>query len=47
MARLSAAAAAVLGASANGWVEWRDRDGATLSEVYRDSDEPLGEFQDA
>jgi hypothetical protein len=35
----SAAAAFVLGASANGWSEWRDKDGYTLSEVYRD-DEP-------
>ena len=33
---LSAGAAFVLGASANGWSEWRDRTGNTLSEVYRD-----------
>lgn len=35
----SAAAQVVLGASANGWVEWKDKDGATLSDVHRDTDE--------
>lgn len=34
----SAAAAFVLGASANGWTEWKDKDGSTLSEVYRDEE---------
>lgn len=31
----SAAAAAVLGRTANGWTEWKRKDGATLSEVKR------------
>ncbi|WP_419193773.1 DUF4357 domain-containing protein [Novipirellula herctigrandis] len=35
----STAAAVVLGRSANGWVEWKDKNGATLSEVHRDSNE--------
>jgi len=39
----SAAAATVLGASANGWNEWKDSDGATLSEVHRDTDESSSE----
>lgn len=34
----SAAAAFVLGASANGWSEWKDKVGSTLSEVYREED---------
>lgn len=34
----SAAAATVLGASANGWVEWKDKAGRTLSDVYRSED---------
>ena len=34
----SVAAAFVLGASANGWSEWKDKDGGTLSEVYRDEE---------
>ena len=32
----SAAAAFVLEASANGWSEWKDKDGNTLSDIYRD-----------
>jgi hypothetical protein len=31
----STAAAVVLGRSANGWVEWKDEQGQTLSDVYR------------
>ena len=31
----STAAAVVLGRSANGWVEWKDEHGQTLSDVYR------------
>ena len=31
----SAAAAMVIGGSANGWTEWKDSDGKTLDEVYR------------
>jgi hypothetical protein len=31
----STAAAIVLGRSANGWVEWKDERGQTLSDVYR------------
>lgn len=31
----SAAAAMVVGGSSNGWSEWKDADGKTLSEVYR------------
>jgi len=34
----SAAAGVVLGASANGWTEWRDKNNATLSEIHRDTD---------
>lgn len=39
----STAAAVVLGRSANGWVEWKDDHGQTLSDVYRapsESNEP-------
>ena len=39
----STAAAVVLGRTANGWVEWKDVQGQTLSDVYRapaDSNEP-------
>jgi len=39
----STAAAVVLGRSANGWVEWKDVNGHTLSDVYRapaESNEP-------
>jgi hypothetical protein len=39
----STAAAVVLGRSANGWIEWKDENGQTLSDVYRateESDEP-------
>jgi hypothetical protein len=39
----STAAAVVLGRSANGWVEWKDEHGQTLSDVYRapaESNEP-------
>lgn len=35
----STAAAVVLGRTANGWVEWKDKTGATLSEVHRDIDD--------
>lgn len=35
----SNAAAVVLGASANGWNEWKDANGKTLSEVHRDTQE--------
>lgn len=35
----STAAAVVLGRTANGWVEWKDKTGATLSEVHRDTDD--------
>ena len=31
----SGAAAAVLGRTANGWIEWKDKDGKTLSEIKR------------
>ncbi|MFO1065439.1 MAG: DUF4357 domain-containing protein [Pirellulales bacterium] len=31
----STAAAVVLGRSANGWVEWKDEHGRTLSDVHR------------
>jgi hypothetical protein len=31
----STAAAVVLGRSANGWIEWKDDHGQTLSDVYR------------
>lgn len=31
----STAAAVVLGRSANGWIEWKDKDGKTLDEVVR------------
>ena len=31
----SAAAVFVLGTSANGWIEWVDENGNTLSDVYR------------
>ncbi|ELP33813.1 MULTISPECIES: GIY-YIG nuclease family protein [Rhodopirellula] len=34
----SNAAATVLGASANGWNEWKDAGGRTLSEVHRETD---------
>jgi hypothetical protein len=33
----SNAAATVLGASANGWNEWKDAGGRTLSEIHRDT----------
>lgn len=35
----STAAAVVLGRSANGWTEWKDKNGATLNEIYREPDE--------
>ena len=35
----SAAAGVVLGASANGWTEWKDNNGSTLSEIHRDTNE--------
>lgn len=35
----STAAAVVLGRTANGWVEWKDKTGATLSQVHRDTDD--------
>jgi len=31
----SAAAAAVLGRRANGWTEWKDKEGKTIDEIYR------------
>lgn len=31
----SAAAASVLGRRANGWIEWKDKDGKTIHEIYR------------
>lgn len=31
----SAAAAAVLGRRANGWIEWKDKDNRTIDEIYR------------
>ena len=34
----SAAAAFVLGASANGWVEWKNKNNETLSDVYRETE---------
>ena len=34
----SAAAAFVLGASANGWTEWKNKNGETLSDVYRETE---------
>jgi hypothetical protein len=33
----STAAAVVLGRTANGWVEWKDKNGATLSDIHRDT----------
>ncbi|WP_231617764.1 DUF4357 domain-containing protein [Novipirellula aureliae] len=33
----STAAAFVLGRNANGWVEWKDKNDATLSELHRDT----------
>lgn len=39
----SAAAQVVLGASANGWVEWKDKTGSTLSDIHRDTDDDLAE----
>ncbi|WP_417733009.1 GIY-YIG nuclease family protein [Rosistilla oblonga] len=39
----STAAAVVLGRSANGWVEWKDKNGATLSEVHRDDEAETGD----
>ena len=32
----SAAAAMVVGGSSNGWIRWKDENGKTLSEVYRE-----------
>ena len=37
----SMAAAVVLGRTANGWVEWKDKAGATLSDVHRSASDPL------
>jgi hypothetical protein len=31
----SAAAGVVLGRSANGWTEWKDKEGKTIDEIYR------------
>ena len=31
----SAAASFVLGTSANGWMEWKDKSGRTLDELFR------------
>ena len=35
----SVAASAVMGRSGNGWIDWRDENGRTLDEVYRQSEE--------
>ncbi|WP_231615986.1 DUF4357 domain-containing protein [Novipirellula artificiosorum] len=35
----STAAAVVLGRSANGWTEWKDKNGSTLSEIHRDAED--------
>ena len=35
----SAASCFVLGGSSNGWIEWKDKDGKTLDEVYRKNQE--------
>jgi len=40
---LEQSAAVVLGRTANGWVEWKDKNGATLSEIHRDTDETATE----
>ena len=32
----SAAAAAVLGRRANGWTEWKNKDGISIDKIYRD-----------
>lgn len=33
----SSASCFVLGGSTNGWVEWKDKDGKSLDEIYRKS----------
>lgn len=43
----STAAAVVLGRTANGWVEWKDKNGATLSEIHRDTNETDDVSEDA
>ncbi|GAB5406656.1 MAG: GIY-YIG nuclease family protein [Aureliella sp.] len=43
----STAAAVVLGRTANGWVEWKDKDGSTLSEIHRDTHEAKASSDDA
>ena len=35
----SAAAAVILGRTASGWIEWKDKTGAKLSEIHRDTDD--------
>jgi len=43
----STAAAVVLGRSANGWIEWKDEHGQTLSDVYRAQAESTDADSDA
>ena len=43
----STAAAVVHGRTANGWVEWKDKNGATLSEIHRDTNETDDVAEDA
>lgn len=38
----SSAASFVLGASANGWTEWKNKDGKTLDEIFRHNESKLG-----
>lgn len=42
----STAAAVVLGRSANGWTEWKDESGLTLSDVFRSPIETSGDETD-
>ncbi|MEW4453746.1 GIY-YIG nuclease family protein [Bremerella sp. JC817] len=39
----SAAAVMVIGARANGWTEWKDKQGSTLSDIHRDPDDAAAE----
>lgn len=43
----SAAAATVLGASANGWDMWKDQSGRTLSDVYRGSQDEVEDIEES
>ncbi|MEZ5941831.1 MAG: GIY-YIG nuclease family protein [Planctomycetaceae bacterium] len=36
----SMAAAIVLGRTANGWIEWKDKEGLTLSDIHRNAEAP-------